>query len=163
MPITTPRASRAERRDHDRAVRRQVERERIALRTGEWGPWEHGPTPGRPGPNGWLADVHTVRKNRAFAVLERTVETEWGPVEHLIVNTLSGADVPWAAKQRIKNELAGPERTAVEVFPPDAELVDEAPAYHLWVLPAGFTLPFTLAYGAARRGSRVPQPGALRP
>lgn len=48
----------------------------------------------------------------------------------------------WAAKQRIKNELMGSGAIAVEVFPPESELVDQADAYHLWVLPEGTRLPF---------------------
>jgi hypothetical protein len=49
--------------------------------------------------------------------------------------------------QRIKDDLAGAEATAVEVYPPRSELVDEADMFHIWVLPAG--LPFTLAPGAS--------------
>lgn len=36
----------------------------------------------------------------------------------------------------------GPEATAVEVYPPHAEIVDDADMYHLWVLAA--PLPFSL-------------------
>ncbi|MGR9527665.1 DUF7694 domain-containing protein (plasmid) [Priestia megaterium] len=45
-------------------------------------------------------------------------------------------------KQRIKNEIFGEEYTAIEVFPKESELVDEANMYHLWVLPKGMNLPF---------------------
>lgn len=41
----------------------------------------------------------------------------------------------WRHFQAIKNEVAGPEREAVEIFPPEFELVDAANEYHLWVLP----------------------------
>jgi len=44
--------------------------------------------------------------------------------------------------QRIKDELAGHDRTGVEVYPPHDEIVDQADMYHLWVLPE--PLPFTL-------------------
>ena len=44
--------------------------------------------------------------------------------------------------ERIKDEIAGPDATAVEVYPPQAEIVDDADMYHLWVLPA--PLPFSL-------------------
>jgi hypothetical protein len=54
----------------------------------------------------------------------------------------------WADMQRIKNELVGPERVAVEVFPPVSELVDQANIAHLWVLPEGFALPFSLKAGS---------------
>lgn len=41
----------------------------------------------------------------------------------------------WRHIQAIKNEVAGPEREAVEIFPPESMLVDCANEYHLWVLP----------------------------
>ena len=54
-------------------------------------------------------------------------------------------DVTWADKQRIKNELFGAERIAVEVFPAVSELIDDANIYHLWILPEGMKLPFRLS------------------
>jgi hypothetical protein len=53
----------------------------------------------------------------------------------------------WRHLQRIKNELAGGEREAVEIFPPQSQLVDGANQYHLWVLPEGQTTPFTWREG----------------
>ena len=43
----------------------------------------------------------------------------------------------WQTLQQIKNELIGPEATAVEFYPPESELKDGENSYHLWVLPAG--------------------------
>jgi hypothetical protein len=43
----------------------------------------------------------------------------------------------WRHFQAIKNEVAGPERLAIEVFPPESMLMDEANEYHIWVLPKG--------------------------
>jgi hypothetical protein len=43
----------------------------------------------------------------------------------------------WRQFQRIKNELAGEEREAIEIYPAESRLVDEANSYHLWVLPEG--------------------------
>jgi hypothetical protein len=42
----------------------------------------------------------------------------------------------WRHLQSIKNEVAGPEREAFELFPAESRLVDGANQYHLWVLPA---------------------------
>lgn len=50
----------------------------------------------------------------------------------------------WAIKQRIKNEIAGKERFAFEVYPPVSELIDEADMYWMWVMPAGEKMPFKL-------------------
>jgi hypothetical protein len=41
----------------------------------------------------------------------------------------------WRHFQRIKNEIAGPEREAVEIYPAESRLVDTANEYWLWVLP----------------------------
>lgn len=48
----------------------------------------------------------------------------------------------WRELQRIKNEVAGPEREAVELFPAESRLVDSSNQYHLWVMPEGQCLPF---------------------
>jgi hypothetical protein len=43
----------------------------------------------------------------------------------------------WRHIQAIKNEVAGPERIAIEVYPPESKLTDVSNEYHLWVLPQG--------------------------
>ncbi len=48
----------------------------------------------------------------------------------------------WRDFQRIKNELCGPEREAVELYPAESRLVDTADQYHLWVLPEGESFSF---------------------
>ena len=50
----------------------------------------------------------------------------------------------WPDLQRIKDELCGPERVAIEVYPARSELCDAANMYHLWVLAEGNRLPFVL-------------------
>lgn len=97
-----------------------------------------------PSAQGWLGRVRMTKKNRIFAVLIRTVRTPVGEVEHVAIRNHASSDIPWAAKQRIKNELFGEERLAVEVFPPVSELVDGANMYHLWILPVGYNLPLGL-------------------
>jgi hypothetical protein len=41
----------------------------------------------------------------------------------------------WRQLQNIKNELFGVDATAIEVYPPESELVDVANIYWLWVIP----------------------------
>lgn len=43
----------------------------------------------------------------------------------------------WRHLQQIKNEVMGPESEAVELFPAESRIVDEANQYHLWCRPAG--------------------------
>jgi hypothetical protein len=68
---------------------------------------------------------------------------------HLIVRRIDGAAIhKWHDLQRIKNEIVGPDRVAVEVYPPEEQLVDRANLTHLWVYPPGHELPFGLQRGA---------------
>lgn len=86
-------------------------------------------------------------QNNIYAVWHTTVATEWGVVDHLWVRRHDSEPVrSWKDMQRLKREvlMSGAERFAVEVYPPDAEVVDSANMYHLWVMPIGFRLPFTL-------------------
>lgn len=53
----------------------------------------------------------------------------------------------WSDLQRIKDEIAGPERVAVQVYPARSDLVDSANMAHLWVYPPGHRMPFGLTKG----------------
>jgi hypothetical protein len=111
---------------------------------------------GKPSPksrhvgNGWFGELDRcfVDIDNIYCVMVRTVETEWGLVEHACIRNVRNTDIPWSEKQRIKDEIFGPERTAIEVFPSASQLVDEANMYHFWVLPESLKLPFSLKEGA---------------
>jgi len=51
----------------------------------------------------------------------------------------------WRDLQRIKNELCGEEREAVELHPAESRLVDTNNQYHLFVLPEGVVVPLGYA------------------
>lgn len=51
--------------------------------------------------------------------------------------------ITWDDLQRVKAEAGYADREAVEVYPPDSDVVNVANMRHLWVLPAGARLPFT--------------------
>lgn len=113
--------------------------ERKFRASGQWGEWETiHLAPGQAG-TGWAGQCHQVRRNRAFAVLVRLDVTG---IVHLAVSSLSGVRPTWPEMQRIKDEIAGPDATAIEVYPPKADVVDEADMFHLWVLRG--KLPFGL-------------------
>lgn len=85
--------------------------------------------------------------NNHFSVLWCELDTSWGKVEHLWVRRNDRHAISsWHDMQNIKNELVenGRERTGVEVYPPADEVFDQSHWYHLWVLPLGFDLPFSL-------------------
>jgi hypothetical protein len=48
----------------------------------------------------------------------------------------------WRHYQAIKNEIAGPEREAVEIYPAESRLVDTSNEYHLWVFPEDYYIEF---------------------
>ena len=136
-----------------------------ALARQPFGPWERREiTPemkaawGRGMGTRLSPEMHAVRVayvNNRYSVQVSTQITDWGDVTHLWIRRHDSERIhSWADLQRIKNEVRpdGHERTAVEVYPRDAELVDVANMYHLWVLPPGFALPFTLR-------SSMPAPG----
>lgn len=72
-------------------------------------------------------------------------ETAWGLVGHLAIRRHDGAPVQgWDDLQRIKDEVAGPARVALEVYPPAEDVVAQANMRHLFVLPEGMEIPLTL-------------------
>lgn len=89
--------------------------------------------------------VWALFQNQYYIVTSVPFQCDWGWCVHLVIRRKEGVgDVGWAEKQALKNELLGPGRVAIEVFPAQVDLVDQADAYHLWVLPEGFTLPFSV-------------------
>ena len=111
-----------------------------------FGPWEKR----------LISEVHPMRPrgvkwreecflNNRYSVQVSDDETSWGTVVHLWVRRhVDGMPRRWSDLQRIKNEIIGKERVAIEVFPPESELHDSADMSHLWVLPEDFVLPFRL-------------------
>jgi hypothetical protein len=97
--------------------------------------------------NPTLKAIREGWNNNLYAVWVSDVETEWGQVAHLWIRRHDSQPVrSWSDVQRIKREVlwSGRHRVGVEVYPPDVEVVDQANMYHLWVLPLGFRLPFSL-------------------
>ena len=65
-----------------------------------------------------------------------------GAVLHLKVRRLDDRDgITWNELQAVKNEVAGPTATAIEVFPPANRVVNDVNMRHLWVVPSGFPIP----------------------
>lgn len=61
----------------------------------------------------------------------------------------------WRHMQQIKNELTGDARWAMEIYPPEAQLVDSSNEYHLWVLPLGADIPFAYPEGLVTNDEQV--------
>jgi hypothetical protein len=60
-----------------------------------------------------------------------------GFVELAVHNHNRTPHVPWRHLQQIKDEVMGPDREAVQLFPADDRLVDTANEYWLYVYPVG--------------------------
>ncbi len=119
--------------------RHLLDAERRNRKTGAWGDWERLTFPKGAVGKTWAGDFTVAHKNKVFCVLDRTLPCG---TRHLMISSLSGERPTWHEAQRVKDEIAGAEATAVEVYPPKAEIVDGADAYRLWVLtaPLGFSL-----------------------
>ncbi len=130
-----------------RSMANILHREESARLSGRWPNWVwHNVDNRHRGSGGWASEARRAAENGVFIVMMRETDAGvWGPLTHAWVRTASEAvDLTWAEKQRIKDEVFGRERVAVEVFPPRSELVDASNLFHLWVFPIGFQLPFTL-------------------
>jgi hypothetical protein len=91
----------------------------------------------------WCNDQYVVHVTR------RTTGEHAGTAEHLSIRRVDRAAARhWRHFQRIKDEIAGPDAEAVELYPASARLVDTANQYHLWCLPPGRRFPFDFADGA---------------
>lgn len=101
---------------------------------------------------GWFGELERVyvSNDRQYCVMTRDIDTHMGKVTHACIRNQGsrdtkwkGTDIPWVEKQRIKNEIFGNEAIAIEIFPKESELVDEANMYHIWILH-DFILPFSI-------------------
>ena len=117
-------------RNQRRSLLKAEESNRAA---GTWGTWEILTFPKGTVGIGWTYGFDIAHKNKVFSVLDRTLENG---VRHLAVSSLSGIRPTWREMQRIKDDIAGCDKTAVEVYPPATEIVDQADMFHIWVLPA---------------------------
>ncbi len=77
----------------------------------------------------------------SFQVLEVWV-AGLGWIRHLKVWRNDGQDgIPWDELQAIKQEALGPRCRAIEIYPPEHELVNETNLRHLWEVPDDLPLP----------------------
>lgn len=95
----------------------------------------------RPLPDGLRP--YAVLENDRYHVKLATEQTPIGEVVNIMVRRMDGEPIrSWADLQEIKRDMGFADRQAVEIFPPDAKLVDCRNLYWLRVLPEGYELPF---------------------
>ena len=63
---------------------------------------------------------------KKYAVQVCHCEASWGMTEHLKVKRRDGKDgISWDTLQQIKNDVLGGDICAVEIYPPENEVVNE--------------------------------------
>jgi len=85
----------------------------------------------------WMTRVY--RNNRYVVMIDDNAKTSKGPAIKAMVQRHDDTPIPnhWRELQNIKNEIFGPETTAIEYYPAESELVDEHNIYWLWIFPDG--------------------------
>jgi hypothetical protein len=116
-----------------------------------------------------LGIVATFENNRYGVFLKKTLSDGFsvpGPdgspepmeVIHMIIvrHDKKKVEIPWAEKQKIKNELLGPMAEGVELFPSEMRRMDSIADHqtHLWILPPGATMPLGLVPKAMEEMAR---------
>lgn len=95
----------------------------------------------------WANDLYTV-----------IVHEMEGGITHLSIRRNDRAAArDWRHFQQIKNQLCGAEREGLELYPAESRVVDTVNQFHLWVLPAGQTVP--LGFQAGLRSNESGEPG----
>ena len=91
----------------------------------------------------WVNDIYTVLFRSGKDADQFVGFEEWhGQCAYISIRRNDREPVDsWRDFQEIKNQLAGPNREAVQLYPNEERLKDTANQYHLWVLPEGFTFP----------------------
>lgn len=135
--------SRSERRAMERAKEKHIR----ALVSGGYGQWKEitHETQTKEVISRMTIDPPTrIWVNGLFIVQEYKPVNEWGAVRIMIRWADARPDHDWGMFQRIKNDLYGPERVALEVYPGEWNKQDVANMYWLWVLPEGFNCPIEI-------------------
>lgn len=79
-------------------------------------------------------------KNDRYTVIASRHEEGWVRLLSVRRND-RGPDMPWRHLQRIKNQIAGDEAEALELFPAESRLVDTANQRWLWCVAPGSKIP----------------------
>jgi len=107
-----------------------------------------------------LMDAEVWRNDKYVVVVERG---DAGWVRHLSIRRADRKPVmDWRDKQRIKDQLAGPDAEAVELYPAMSRLVDGANQYHLWCLRPGVRFPLGWDEGFVATAEQAAEIGAVQ-
>ena len=78
----------------------------------------------------WINDLYQIQTRQLSS-----------GIMHICIRRRDGSMFKdWRHFQQIKNEVAGPEREAIELYPRESRLVDTSNKWHLWVMPEGTSM-----------------------
>lgn len=104
--------------------------------------------------------VEMWKNDRYTVIVERDDD---GCVEHISLRRNDRKPmIGWRDMQRIKNEIAGAEAEAVELFPQERRVVDCANQRHLWCWPPGRLIEIGWAEGARGTPEQAAAFGAVQ-
>jgi hypothetical protein len=133
-------------RDERRAMQRAKEKHVSKLMRGGYSQWRdvtedpHTKSILR----GLLIVPKKVYMNGMFTVQIYDTPNAWNAERVMIRWHDARSDHDWALFQRIKNDLFGTDRVALEVYPSEENKQDVANMYWLWVLPKDFNCPIEI-------------------
>ena len=90
----------------------------------------------------WLNDRYRCSVRYVASDMSDAEDPRLGLCHLSIHSHTRGTSHDWRHFQRIKNDVMGPNREALEIYPDERRLVDTSNEYHLWVLPEGVWAPF---------------------
>jgi hypothetical protein len=88
-----------------------------------------------------VAEVTEIWCNDRYVVIVQRFEDSGDVMSLSIRRDDRKAAHDWRDFQRIKNEIAGPEVEAFELYPAQSRVVDTANQYWIWCMPKGTALP----------------------
>jgi hypothetical protein len=91
----------------------------------------------------WVNDTYTVKFREGKDADQFVMIEDWkGKCAYLSIRRNDREPVDsWRDFQEMKNQLCGPNREAVQLYPAEDRLADMANQYHVWVLPEGIMFP----------------------
>lgn len=106
----------------------------------------------------WMNDQYVVNKR-----VQESDDPDGPPMIHLSIRNIDRSPArDWRDFQRIKNQLAGPEWEAVEIYPAESRKVDGANQYHLWCFPFRLGIGFNERLVSNQYQTETLTPGAVQ-
>lgn len=83
--------------------------------------------------------TRAYRNNRYTVMIYDGSMTTAGPVTRALIQNHFDEPIKnhWSEIQRIKNEVFGPEVTAIEYYPAESQLINQHNIYWIWIFPQG--------------------------